>query len=342
MPPPILASAEIPLLAHLLLRSRGQPLEAGILAQNEPVAPSRVVNIIKSAIAAGTTTDPAWAGPLVDMRVAVAAFVKSLRSQSVFARLLPDMRKVPLRTRIVTSTTAITGQTVGEAKPKAVSSLSLADGVLEAKKAATIVIVSDEVALSTTSAGLGLVSTELRAGVGAALDALFLDIIVDGATPIITSTGTSVAQIAADLKAALDSVNLTGASRLFWVMTPAIANGLATLIGTGGNFLFTGLAPSGGELLAQPALVTDQLIDGRLLLVDASGIAAALETITLDGSDQAALELDSAPTDPPAAGAVVTSLWQRNLRGLKAETWMGAERLRDTAVAALDGLVWPS
>ena len=64
-------------------------------------------------------------------------------------------------------------------------------------------------------------------------------------------------------------------------------------------------------------------------------IAAILEsdTIILDSSDQTILELETAPSDPPNNGTVMRSLWQENLRALRAERWFGFELFRADAVA---------
>jgi hypothetical protein len=86
-----------------------------------------------------------------------------------------------------------------------------------------------------------------------------------------------------------------------------------------------------------PALVSDQATAGRLLLVDAAQVAADMGPITIDATEHAALRMSDAVTDPAAAD-VISSLWQANMRGFKAEAWYGAERLSLTAAAALDGI----
>jgi len=75
---------------------------------------SRVQEITKTAVAAGSTADPAWAGTVAPYADAVSAFLESLSSESSFDRILSDnsLRRVPLRGRGVVVTTGASGQNV--------------------------------------------------------------------------------------------------------------------------------------------------------------------------------------------------------------------------------------
>ena len=67
----------------------------------------------------------------------------------------------------------------------------------------------------------------------------------------------------ADLRGLLNTVNLTGAGRLYWLMRPTVANLMATLLATNGNQLFPGMTPLGGEMLGLPALVSRSVRERR-------------------------------------------------------------------------------
>ena len=78
------------------------------------------------------------------------------------------------------------------------------------------------------------------------------------------------------------------------------------------------------------------------VLVDASLVAAASETMQLSASNEAIVQMDSSPESPPVAGSVMTSLWQDNLTGLKAERSFAATKLSTTGVAALSEISYVS
>lgn len=335
------ASLELGLLARFLLQARGNTLDAALIAENAPVSTRRVASILRAAISSGSTSDPSWAGALADYRQVSDGFIEALRSRSAFARMLSDgIRRSPLRTRLAVVTSILIGSIVGEGKPKPVSSLTLEGGRLEPTKATTTVILNAELIMSASAAAIALISSELRGGVASAIDGAFFGKIVDGLTPTVTSSGVTPALITADLRALLGSVNTTGAGRLYWASGAAVANGLATTTGADGLTAFPTVTPSGGELLGLPYLVTDGVEDGRLVLVDATGLVGEMDVVTLSASDQATLQMDSAPADPPNASAVMTSLFQVDARALRAEAWFGVQRVRTSSVAVLTGLDW--
>jgi hypothetical protein len=57
---------------------------------------------------------------------------------------LPNMISQPLRTRLTISTTAITGTETAEGEEKVISQLALTNEAIEARKAAAIVVITDE------------------------------------------------------------------------------------------------------------------------------------------------------------------------------------------------------
>ena len=76
--------------------------------------------------------------------------------------------------------------------------------------------------------------------------------------------------------------------------TPSAAKALAARV-EGDPEKFPTMGPMGGTLLTLPFLVSDQLAAGTLLLIDANGIIGGAETIRLDNSTQATLQMDSSP-----------------------------------------------
>ena len=332
-------SVAFPVMVKSLLACNNQASDAASLAEANR-APERVVRLLKSAVAAGSWGDPGWAANLADWRVLASGFFSSLRTRSLFFRLLDDraFQRVPLRTRIGVVTSSATGDVIGEGAAAKVSKLEVGNQGLIPVKARAMIAVTDEIARDMSQAAQSLVSGELRGAVSDAVDAEFLDRIVDTGTLASTASGDAADDARADLLAMLEEVNTTGAGRLFWAMAPDVANKGSALATTTGADAFPDLSPEGGELLRLPAVVCSAIPAGVLHLIDASGIAADAETITLDTSQHATLEMDTAPAG--GASAVQTSLWQANMTALAATAWFGCERVRDNAVASLSDIDW--
>jgi hypothetical protein len=64
---------------------------------------------------------------------------------------------------------------------------------------------------------------------------------------------------------------------------------------------------------------------GNILYSDTGGIDVSI-------SDQALVQLDSAPTDPPVAATVFESLWPRNLFGVRVTRWLAYLRAQTGSV----------
>src|SRR4051812_42964919 len=88
--------------AHLLIKSSGDLSLAAASAATDRLVPPRVASVLKSAVAAGTTSDNAWAAPLADYQGIVSNFLGSLSNVGAFDRILADngFLKVPLKTRL--------------------------------------------------------------------------------------------------------------------------------------------------------------------------------------------------------------------------------------------------
>jgi hypothetical protein len=184
-----------------------------------------------------------------------------------------------------------------------------------------------------------LIGTELRNGVAAATNVAFVAAMTTGLTPT-ASAGTTAANALTDIGKLLASVTLGETSRPYFVMNPARAKSGAMLLTTAGSFAFPALTPLGGSIVGIPVLVSDAVAAGQVLLVDASGIAGDSDVITLDASGQAMIQLDDTPDDPVTASTAMTSLWQHNMRAIRASRYFAAERFRTGAVAAISGAAW--
>ena len=185
-----------------------------------------------------------------------------------------------------------------------------------------------------------LFETELRGAIATVVDTKFISLITTGLTPI-PSTGETAAQIRADVAAAYAAITTGAASKLYWLTTSAIAKALSTTSTTSGDSAFPGMGPQGGVLAGTPVLVSDGVPNGQMILLDAAAIAAASDTVEIDVTTKAALQLESTPTDPATASTVLTSLWQNNLVGLKCARFFGAARLGES-VAVINAVSYDS
>jgi hypothetical protein len=332
------ACAEFNNLALWLLKGKGDLQLSLGMATAVKNTPPRVLEVLKSASAAGTTTDVAWAGALQSYRYLADSFVEALRNVGVFDRMLNSgMKRLPLQTRIVQTTSVVTATIVGQGSPKTISRLTLTGDQLDRIKASATIIMNDELVMAATGIGaMGYLGRELQNGVALSTDTQFLSIITNGVSPIASSGITSL-DCLTDLQSLMAAITTGTGSALFYVMTPALAKQLSLKATIDGALLFPDMSPTGGYLGNVPALVSDGVTAGEIILIDASGIAGGSEAVILDATGEATLALDSAPDDPTTASTVMTSLWQHNLRALRAERWFGVTKFRSTSVAVLSG-----
>jgi hypothetical protein len=69
-------------------------------------------------------------------------------------------------------------------------------------------------------------------------------------------------------------------------------------------------------------------------LIDAKGIATELDTVGIDSTTHATVQLDDNPT---SSAYQTVSLWQNNMTGLRCEIEFGAVAMRSTSVTTITG-----
>jgi len=324
---------DFPHYALMLAKAGGDTFQAVEVAKHDlrGLRP-RVEMVLRSAVEAGTTSDPTWAGSLADHQQMVVAWAEGLRSMSPFDALLPLARPVPLDRSVVVVTSVATASVSAEAALKPITKLALDGNGVAPQKAVAIVVVTDDLLRFASPIATALINGELRAGVAAATNLAFLAGLADGIAPI-NSTDDPLA----DLRAALAVVAANGGARPHWVVDPALAVQLATY-SVNGAPAFPAMTANGGVVAGVPVLVSDQLPADSLgslsIVVDASQLAMASETITLRASSFAALAMDDSPS--PGAQNLV-SMFQTNSTAILAERRFGSQRLRDGAVVVISG-----
>jgi HK97 family phage major capsid protein len=352
--------------AMALARSKGNLMQAAEIAKGWTDTP-QIETIFKAAVAAGTTTDTAWAKPLVEYQNMASEFAELLRPATIIGRI-PGLRAVPFNIKIPRQTGGSTVGWVGEGKPKPVSALAFDQVTLGMAKTAGIVVITDELARSSSPAAEGVVRQDLIDQTAQFLDNAFVDpaaaavtnvspaSITYGVTPV-TASGTSADNLRADAKALMAkyitaNMSLAGA---VWIMTETQALSISLMQNPLGQPEFPGtVATGGGTFLGLPVVTSENIpaqaavtgppaipAGSRIILVKASEVMLADDGQTmLDVSSEASLQMDSAPTDPPAAATVFVSLWQMNMLGIRAERYINWGKRRPGAVQFITGTAY--
>lgn len=319
--------------------------------------------VTKAAVAAATTSDTTWAGPLVGDETSVFAdFVAYLRPQTILGRFgqapVPSLRRVPFRTPLIGQTSGGDGYWVGEGQAKPLTKFDFERKTIEPLKVANIAVATMEVIRDSNPAADSIIRDQLAAALRERLDIDFINPLkaaVSGISPAsilngvagIPSSGNDADAVRADIKAlftAFISANNAPTSGVF-IMSSVTALALSLMQNPLGQAEFPGISMNGGVLFGLPVIVSEYVPSdsgGSLVaLVNASDIYEADEGgIDLSMSTEASLQMDNAPDNPTTASTVLVSLWQRNLVGFRAERTINWARRRDSAVAWLDNVNW--
>ncbi|ORL58105.1 phage major capsid protein [Pseudomonas putida] len=320
--------------------------------------------VTKAAVAAATTTDATWAGPLVgDETNVFADFVEYLRPQTILGRFgqggIPGLRRVPFRVPLIGQTSGGDGYWVGEGQAKPLTKFDFERKTLEPLKVANIAVATMEVIRDSSPSADVIIRDQLAAALRERLDIDFIDpakAAVSGVSPAsilngvagIPASGTGTAEdVRADIRAlfgAFIAANNAPTSGV-WLMPATTALALSLMVNPLGQAEFPGISMTGGTLFGLPVIVSEYIpsdSSGSIVaLVNASDIYLGDEGgIDLSMSTEASLQMDSAPDNPTTATTVLVSLWQRNLVGFRAERAINWARRRATAVAYLTGVNW--
>jgi hypothetical protein len=266
----------------------------------------------KAAIAPGTSTDSAWAKPLIGVQQLAAGFLAVAHSASLLGRI-PGLQEIPFNTKVPFETTPANYQWVAEGALKPSSKLAFSDGItLSPTKCLGIIVLTAEfMKLSSPGTARALRQTMIG-GLTAFVDRQFLDpavAAVAGTHPASITNGTTPVTGTADFVASVKAL-ITA----FFAARPGAE--APVLIANGGHAAaIRGQVPGFGlEVIASEAALTN------VVMLDPAGVFYADGGLEIDYSTHAALEMDSAPVG--TAAAVVSSLWQLNLVGWRVERFI--------------------
>jgi HK97 family phage major capsid protein len=297
----------------------------------------------KAAVAAGTTTDATWAGPLA-VTQPLNEFLELLRPRTLLGQI-PGLRSAPFNVSVPAQTSGGTYGWVGQGAAKPVTKGDYATVTLSFAKAAGIIVLTEELVKLSSPSAEGLVREEMINGMAAFLDVQFVDPTVAAVANVspasITNGGSTAA--ASGVTSAAARLDLSTSVAVFtaagiplagsvWLMSDSNAFGLGLSVNALGQPLFPGMSITGGSIFGIPVIVSNNVGD-RIILLHAPSVLFADEGgVRIDVSRDASVQMDSAPDSPTTASTILVSLWQNNLVGLRAERMITWKLARAAAV----------
>ncbi|OEO30902.1 phage capsid protein [Devosia insulae DS-56] len=347
--------------AIALAAAGGNIVHAHEIAKHRYPNERRVITSLKAAMGAGTTTNPTWSAPLVDSYQRFAGdFVEFLRPQTIIGQFgagsIPSLRRIPFNVSIPAQTSGGEGYWVGEGKPKPLTKFDFSEITLGFAKVANIAVLTNElIRFSNPDAEL-IVRDQLAAALIARLDTDFVNpakaavanvspaSIINGVTPI-ASSGADIEAVDTDIKALVATylaanVSITGA---VFIMRATTAFSLSLMKNVLGQKAFPEISLTGGSFYGLPAIVSDYVPEGTVILANTREIYLADDgQVMVDASGEASLEMSDAPTNDATTGqgASLVSMFQTNSVAIRAERYINWAKRRTNAVAVLTGAAW--
>lgn len=308
---------------------------------------------ILEAMVLRAPVDPLTGGFTAPSTVSTA-LIAAATPYSIVDRLRDQFHRVPLDSRIVILSDAGVSFIRGAGLAKPMSSQGLSAATPEVFTFANLRVLSRELLLSVGREADRQLREAAGQSLAAATNTSFLDpgasaipgqrpaSITNGAAVTLSSSGTSLAQVDADLKTLLGAFTDDQLARAVLITSHGVGRLLAGLRGSGGASAFPTVdLRLGGSVWGLPLLLTDAArpsgspTESFVALVDPSQIIFADGNISLSRSENAALQFDSAPSQ---AAASQRSLWQNNLVGLLTERQCSWSRASAASVALLTGV----
>lgn len=336
-----------------LASARGNRGEALEVAKHYYPDDAKLHHVLKSAVSAGTTTDPKWAGALVEYQEYANDFVEFLRPQTIIGRFgqggIPALRQVPFNIRIPAQVSGGSAGWVGQGKAKPLTKFDFDTITFAWAKVSTIAVLTDELIRFSNPAADALVRNALAEAVIARLDTDFVDPTkaeVAGVSPSSVTNG--VAGIASsgipddDAQLAFSqfiAANLQPSGAV-WLMSSTNALALSMRKNALGQKEYPDMTMLGGTFQGLPVIVS-QYVGSQLILLNAPDIYLADDGgVAIDASREASLEMQSDPTGDSVTPNPVelVSMFQTNSVAIRAERWINWKRRRDAAVAVVTGV----
>lgn len=342
-----------------LALGRGNPMQALEIAKGLHFG-NRVENVLKAAVAAGSTTSADFAS-LLEPQNLTSEFVELLRPQLIVTRMT-GVRNVPMNIKFPKASTGTSANWIGEGKAAPVTNAAFTDMEIGAHKIGAIAVFTEELLRRSEPSAEALVRDDLLATVAQAVDLAFIDqanagvagvkpAAITNAAATAATTGVTATHVRGDVKAAYAAAvaanqPLTSA---VWIMHPSTALALSMMRhATSGQREFPGVDfVTGGNFEGLPVILSvnvpgTALAGYDVILAVQNEIFMAEGGLAIDASREASLEMDSAPahnagTPTPAQ---LVSLWQTGGYAIKAIRGITWTRRRPTAVYRISAVKW--
>ncbi|EKO2811941.1 phage major capsid protein [Salmonella enterica subsp. enterica serovar Senftenberg] len=343
--------------AKSLAAANGSRSEALEIARKQYPDDAKLHHVLKAAVGAGTTTDPQWAGALVEYQEYAQDFVEYLRPQTIIGRFgqgnIPSLRKVPFNIRIPAQTSGGSANWVGQGKAKPLTKFDFESITFSFAKVAAIAVLTDELIRFSNPAADALVRNALAEAVIARLDTDFISpskaevanvspaSITNGITAV-PSTGNPDDDAAAAFGVFV-AANLQPNGAV-WLMSSTTALALSMRKNALGQKEYPEMTLLGGTFQGLPVIVS-QYVGNQLVLVNAPDIYLADDGgVAVDMSREASLEMESDPAGDSITptGTELVSMFQTNSVAIRAERWINWKRRRTAAVAVISGVNYGS
>lgn len=345
-------------LAGVMAASKGSLSDAIMFAKNRFPEEKPLHSVlgaferIKAAVDVGTTLDSDYAAPLVQYQTMANEFIEWLRPQTIIGKI-PNLRRVPFNIQVPRQTSGGGAAWVGEAAPKPATATAFDMVTLRNLKLAALAVISKELARFSQPSAELIIRDTLAGAVIQQMDSDFVNPANAGTSNIkpasvtngvagIPSSGNLEANVREDIQAVFApfiAANLTPVNGV-WLMSATTALAISLMVNNLGQPAFPGVTMTGGIFQGMPVVVSEA-VGNIVVLLNAQDILLADDgQVTIDVSDQASVQMDSAPTNPPVAATVFISLWQMNLLGILAERHVNWVKGRAAAVQYLSGVNW--
>lgn len=342
--------------------ARGNIMQAHEVAKQHYPDRQQLHTITKAAVAAGTTSDPTWAGPLLEYNQFAGDFVEFLRPQTIVGRFgrdgIPALRSIPFNVHVRGQTSGGDAYWVGQGAPKPVTKFDFNDAYMPWTKLANIAVLTEDMIRFSNPKADVLVRDALGEALISRMDIDFIDLnkaevanispasITNGVTPIVSS-GSDLEAARVDANAAMQEFidnNLSLANGV-WIMSSTTALALSQMRNALGQKEHPELTMNGGRYEGLP-VITSQYVaptsgGGFIALVSASDIWLADDgQLMIRTSNEASIQMLDNPTNNSATATATSmvSMFQTNSVAMLAERFIHWKKRRTSAVAVISNV----
>lgn len=291
-----------------------------------------VVTALRAPVLAGTTTLAGWAAELSPLQNLASEFVEMLRPMTLIGKI-PGFRMIPFNSLMPRQTAGTSGSWVGQGARKPVGRLTTDTVELKPLKIAKIVAITQELERFSNPAAEAVVRRDLAEGIQETMDTTFADPTVSASANVSpasifngadtsASAGGEFLDVLADLKTAIGHFTGLGMSSggLVIVTTEDVATGLSLMPTSLGVAAFPDMTTTGGNLRGIPVFTSSVVPSGVMGFFKPSEVFLADDgQASIDVSREASLFMDDGGSPE---STTITSLWQENKLGIKAERFV--------------------